>query len=744
MANNYDAFDEQQASVTYGKPKKELWEIDIFNKASEGELIQWLMGEKNYLIEENRARMRTVETNLAQYKGIQYQSQYINDYNSSEKGSDRSQILQKIVCNHIYDLVQQKVSRLIKYRPALAILPTANELEDRVGAKMSKLLLDNIWYEQNFEGEVQNEFVKTVHVMGEAYLAVLWDKNAGPIHKDIRPKLDELKKNGEFVLTQEDGSPELDENGEPIKIKNVIHYGDTVYQIWYTLDTLLDKKSQWKEVDHLFHKETISKAEAKQKYGYGETKEFAEDAFMYDYEKMVTRKLANECMLWTFYHRKTEMLPTGAEIKFIGDRVVSVKELDSSSGKLPVERLTDVDMPGELHGVSFIQVIKGLTGTYNNITNMIVRNQVLVSHPKWMYAQGSINVDALGNDITNVSVKGPIMPQLVQTNPTPRELFEFRGLLKEEFQQISGVFGVSRGEPPPGIKAGIALQFLAEQENERMNEMVLKYNDWVRRIGIKTIERCADNYQPDDERMMMILGKNNKWMSTFFDVKYLSKQYDIRVQNSSALPQSKAARTQYLLDLNEKFPAQITPEQVLDQLDLAQPDKFVDIATVSVKAAEAENESIMEGTAELHDPKEYEDHIIHWITHVKQVREWSFKNQSPKELQEKMEAHILAHEMLMVKKLMTNPNPLYQEMVATRCPGFPLFFTIPTPPPMDPAMAQGVPPAAMQGAEESQYVEEGLDVNTPPMGLQAQMGADGANIDVNEQGLPPIQPTSQA
>lgn len=153
MANNYDAFDEQQASVTYGKPKKELWEIDIFNKASEGELIQWLMGEKNYLIEENRARMRTVETNLAQYKGIQYQSQYINDYNSSEKGSDRSQILQKIVCNHIYDLVQQKVSRLIKYRPALAILPTANELEDRVGAKMSKLLLDNIWYEQNFEGE---------------------------------------------------------------------------------------------------------------------------------------------------------------------------------------------------------------------------------------------------------------------------------------------------------------------------------------------------------------------------------------------------------------------------------------------------------------------------------------------------------------------------------------------------------------------------------------------------------------
>ena len=76
---------------------------------------------------------------------------------------------------------------------------------------------------------------------------------------------------------------------------------------------------------------------------------------------------------------------------------------------------------------------------------------------------------------------------LGQANPTPPELFKFRGELKEEFQQISGVFGVSRGEPPPGIKAGVALQFLNEQEQERFNEHILKWNDFIRRIAIKTI-----------------------------------------------------------------------------------------------------------------------------------------------------------------------------------------------------------------------------------------------------------------
>jgi hypothetical protein len=46
-----------------------------------------------------------------------------------------------------------------------------------------------------------------------------------------------------------------------------------------------------------------------------------------------------------------------------------------------------------------------------------------------------------------------------------------------------------------------------------------------------------------------------------------------------------------LLDLNERFPNQFGAEQVIDMLDLAQSDKFIDGATVSVRAAEAENES---------------------------------------------------------------------------------------------------------------------------------------------------------
>lgn len=732
MASTFDAFENDTDTYT-NKPKEEIWELgDIYSKEKWDEVGKWLVGQKNWLMNENKVRFRRIEHNLALYKGIQYHSQNMRE-DTRDQGIDRTQSITKIVSNHIYDLVQNKVSRLIKYRPGIVALPTSNELEDRVGAKMSENLIRHIWYLQDFEGKVQNEFVKLTHVMGECYLAVLWDPNAGEMHEDMKDYLKDLNEKGEVILKGENGEPELDEEGKPIKLTRVVKYGDTIYEVWFTLDVLLDRKNQYSKCDYMYHRELKSRGEIKKKYpeALDQATVTEDGGNYYDYEKMEVKKLGDKMACWTFYHRKTENLPKGAKIKLIGNKVVSCEPLPFTSGDFPVERLTDIDLPGEIHGESFITFIKGLTGTYNNLTNIVLRNQVMVAHPKWVFPAGSVKKESLGNDITLVEFKGPQPPQLIQQNPTPNEIFAFRDALKQEFQQISGIFGVSRGEPPPGIKAGVALQFLAEQENERFNEMVLKYNEWIKQVAVKTLERCADNYEPDDKRMLMILGNQNKWMTTFFDVKYLSRKYDVRVQNASALPQSKAARTQYLYDLSEKYPEQVPPEMVLDLIDISIPEKFIDYATATVRAAEAENESIMQGVGELNDPQDYEDHIMMWKVHVKQMRDWSFKNQTPVEIQQRMKDHVAAHEMLMIDRAQKNPAYLEQCMAL---PGWPIFFPIesampaPAPAPMAPEV---VPP--MEGPIGA---EPGLPVNIPPPEMTEQLEAE----NITPTGGP-IEPT---
>ena len=93
------------------------------------------------------------------------------------------------------------------------------------------------------------------------------------------------------------------------------------------------------------------------------------------------------------------------------------------------------------------------------------------------------------------------------------------------------------------------------------------------------------------------------------------------------------------------------------------------LITAAVKAAESENEDMMAGKP-VGDPEEYEDHIVHWKTHVKAIQSRSFKEECPPEYREKVLDHISLHEFIMVEK--AKQNPAFEAELAT-LPLFPIF-----------------------------------------------------------------------
>lgn len=267
-----------------------------------------------------------------------------------------------------------------------------------------------------------------------------------------------------------------------------------------------------------------------------------------------------------------------------------------------------------------------------------------------------------------------------------------------------------------------------------------------------TLSVAGDYYDPSDKRMVRVIGKSNEWMTRFFDTSHLEKDYDIRIQNSSALPQSKAARTQYLMDLSERYPNLFSAEQVLDMLDLAQSDKFLSQATRAVRDAEAENESILYGEVKSHDPADYEDHMKHWQIHVGAMQDYSFKNTVPIETQSKLKDHVLAHEMLMMKT--AERSPAYQQSLAA-IPQFPLFWVSPNlqeeaqaqadvfsqgQQGMDPAQAGPQPPGAYQPPPDQPVSQE---LGSP--GKELVQNPVGPSIQTQQEveGNPPQEPPTQ-
>jgi hypothetical protein len=140
-------------------------------------------------------------------------------------------------------------------------------------------------------------------------------------------------------------------------------------------------------------------------------------------------------------------------------------------------------------------------------------------------------------------------------------------------------------------------------------------------------------------------------------------------------------------------------EQVLDMLDLANDQKFYDLGTVAVQAAEHENELMLESKP-VQPPERYEEHIVHWQSHVKFIQTRSFKEDVPPEIKELYFDHIAAHEYFMLEKTQEpTVSPVFvQKLQALE--GLPLFMLV-RPPQMGMAPEAGMPLSAPPEQKEA-------------------------------------------
>jgi len=726
----FDEVDNQQTSIRSEEPFFKL-PYESTEEAAKKKVHDWLMGEKRYLLEINRHRFQVIKKNLALNKGIQYQDQELRSDNR-DSVNDKKRAVQKIVINKLRESSKTRASKLLKYKPDVAILPTNDELGDKVAADMTKNLLDHIWYEERFDGDILPEVVSNKGPMGECYLGIGWDPNRGDLHAEYKKAL-KAAEGDKVPLMNGEGKPELDEQGKPIMVDMPVRNGDVEYRVVMATDLLVDRhpSRQYRNARYCFERQVMTVEEARLKWPKAADQiQGDKEVQFYDYDQMQTYTDKNCVEVWHFYHRRTDYFDKGRYVVFTAKGVLDSKDFPYSHRELPYVRWVDVENPGELHACSFFEDVKGAFGAYNNLNNMILRNEIMVGSPKWMMPAGAADIRELGNAITVVQFKGPTPPQLVQANPTGQGAYNLRETLKTEGMELADVSRAGNGNPPPGVTAAVALQYLSELEQERWNITVLKHNEAVLMTAIMTLSVAGDFYDPSDERMIRIQGSDGEWMSQFFDASNLSKDYDIRIQASSALPESKAARTETLLFLAKQYPDRVDSEQVLDMFDLAQNKKFIKEGTVSVRAAEAENEMFMAGKGKkVGAPEEYEDHIVHWKSHVKQIREWSFKNRAAPDVKQQVIAHVTAHEMLMVEE--SAKNPAYTQSLAA-LQGFPMFFE-----PAPDVSSEPAPPEDLGAMAPQEPYNAPVDGGPP---IQESPGETNipAEGDMNQPNVPPV------
>ena len=688
--SNIETFDDFTSSEYIGESSNEKPFQFRDNPNSEEETLQWLTLDIDAKLRKAESRLRRYRKYWAYYKGIHWQ---FNNSRSADDESTTQEKKPKMKVNFIYEMVEGRISQLTENKVAIVCMPqNGNDNKDVNNARSCKILLD-AWADKYDMDEVQEEAERIKAVTGTVFTYGWYDHDAGPIH----PEMEKL-----FKQSGEPKFPVLDAKGKKTSksYTGEVRVGEACLENVSPEECFLElDKRDFKKVNEFTLIKYIHREELAAMYPKHATviREATCDDHRYDHDTLEVYRSPNYLRVCYYWHKKTKYLKEGAYIVFIPEVMLENKGNPYKQGELPLKVDYDIKVKNEIYGRSFISNIEQLQDLYNSIRSGIARDVKVGSMPKWAVPKGAVKISSLNNEFTIMEFTGPKAPELIQNVPISEKLLGLEDKLEKQIAQHSSLFDISRGVVPTGVTANSALRFLDEQEDRRVAPLKKKRRKRIVNTYRLLVSIMSEYYTPEDGRTAHILGKGNEYLIKTFKNADFTQIYDIKIQQSSALPDTKTGKISMIVDINsvtQNDPVFKAP-QIADMLDMGNDEAYIDGVTVASRAANEILDRIMDGE-KVPEPEVYDNQLVHWNVFHKYIQALSFKTRVEPLQRAQIIQRMKTIEMLMFQQAKKNGKYLQALMTI---PEYPLFYT-PEVPLQDMAMmmAGGAQGAVDQGA----------------------------------------------
>ena len=235
MSDLFDEMDDYQLTEKI-KPFYKVYE-----KKNDKELLAWLNQVKDALTYNAKSRTLTQRDNLTAYRGLSL-NRWDRRRDSNPKRINR---LNKFIVNHLRDLTETKVSQMTRLKPAVEVLPSNGEYEDKASAKVVGLLIKHLFYTNNLDFLAQ-QMHRHARIFGETFSFIDYDKSKG----DLDPMYVDARNKGIKELQMPDGSTY--DMSTPLKT------GDVSYDLEVPWRVLLQRKDSLEDVEYNFRITTES------------------------------------------------------------------------------------------------------------------------------------------------------------------------------------------------------------------------------------------------------------------------------------------------------------------------------------------------------------------------------------------------------------------------------------------------------------------------------------------------------
>ena len=527
----------------------------------------------------------------------------------------------RVPVNLAQPAVRTELAKLTKNRPILDVTARSSDQSDLNSAKVGDKIINNYVEREFHMARVRRRMLMWVLTCGSGGVLVDWDET----------KLGEIE-----VLTDSGGNPIFDPRAiEEYKAQlerdgakpnySKIPQGELVVEVVSPFEAMFDfsqlyiEDAWWCMVSKVYDVDEVYRRWGKRvDHDPNAIPGIIEQRLMGRFDltgKLATRpahiqKMARIHQMWI--KPGHPRFPDGLCFVFNKDTILKKTAFEYGHGELPLHMMGHIPFPVGQFPMSILQQIKGPVVELSKTESQIMENRNLMANPIWLIPK-QLQITAPLVNKPGARIEFNFMPNVPEPKPVempemPKYVMDLIEILKDHILEISGQGETSQGKVPAGARSGVAIAYLQEEDDTRIGVTVQEFEELVEAVGNQILHVIAEKYTTP--RTVRIYKKHGDDEVFDFIGSELDGAASVICQAGSALPRSKAAKQQYILDLWDRKLEQ-DPRKVRQMLELSEgePDEW----EVDLDQAERENHLLQNGE----DPgvKEWYNHPAHHYVH---------------------------------------------------------------------------------------------------------------------------------
>jgi len=508
----------------------------------------------------------------------------------------------RVTMNYIRPILRSRLQRLTSPTMSWRATPKTNDYEERDRATVGSNFLQARWQKADLEAKVR-QALWLAFGCGAAWLKSFWNPTLGGLatatvkapHPVTGEPLEYPVDRDGNLLADAEGNP-LDEGAYHYRPGDVDTAVRSLFNIRVNRDAAgLDPAEGFR---WLTDTEVIPISVVKEKYGEA-AKDVATVAgitTIRNYESIVRSITApygtitgndlltgrdggripdRELTLLTeYWEAPSEPFPKGRLITIAGNELMNDGTLPQ--GIVPYTAIYDERRPYDPYGRATTRDLISPQKVLNQQFGLVLQEQALSGVGQWIgfdvpgvfeqvtnVAGGHIKIP-LHSSVMNKALEG-ILHKVGPTQVSPDRWRLIEQMLKIMFD-IGAFHEIQRGQVPPGVDSGIAVQLLQESEAGQLSDAVQQLKRSLIVWGRQQLKIARWGYDQDDERWLPVHRPDLDFMVQSITGEDLPDPDDIDIDLEGFRPQSQAALRADVKDFTEK--GWMSPKQGLALMDL--------------------------------------------------------------------------------------------------------------------------------------------------------------------------------